>query len=157
MRKWVLGLLLLAGSVGVSVAQQTLFQFKSPAEEDRFRNLTQELRCLVCQNESLADSQASLADDLRREVYEKMESGASNKQIVNYLVARYGDFVLYRPRVEPTTYLLWFGPAVFAVLGLAILGLVVRRRARQSRMGLTREEQQRLEQVLGADREKEST
>jgi cytochrome c-type biogenesis protein CcmH len=156
MKRWIMGALLLAGCMGVGLAQQTIFQFKSPAEEERFRSLTQELRCLVCQNESLADSQASLADDLRREVYQKMESGASDKEIVNFLVARYGDFVLYRPRVNPTTYLLWFGPAAFAVLGLVVLALVVRRRARHTEVALSGEEQQRLQQVLGADREKDN-
>ncbi len=155
MRRWLLvGMLVAAASTTVALCDQTLFQFKDEAQEERFRSLTSELRCLVCQNESLADSQASLADDLRREVYEKMQAGASNKEIVTFLVARYGDFVLYRPRVKPVTYLLWFGPAAFVVLGLGILLYTVRRRARKPEAALTEEERRRLQQVLGGADEK---
>jgi cytochrome c-type biogenesis protein CcmH len=154
MRKWLLVGILVAAASTVALGDQTLFQFKDDAQEERFRSLTSELRCLVCQNESLADSQASLADDLRREVYEKMQAGASNKEIVTFLVARYGDFVLYRPRVKPVTYLLWFGPAAFVVLGLGILLYTVRRRARKPEAALTEEERRRLQQVLGGAEEK---
>src|SRR6201988_5533341 len=83
-----------------------------PAIEKRLHKLSQELRCLVCQNETLADSQAGLAEDLRREIREQMKAGKSNEEIVNFLRESYGKFILFRPQVTPTTYLLWFGPFV---------------------------------------------
>src|SRR5207245_11469173 len=81
-----------------------------PALEQRVMTLAAELRCLVCQNQTLADSNAPLAEDLRNQVREKMRQGASDSEIVDYMVARYGDFVLYRPPVKATTLMLWFGP-----------------------------------------------
>src|SRR6266699_157238 len=92
-----------------------------PALEQRVTKLSQELRCLVCQNETLADSRADLAEDLRRKIREQMKAGNSDQEIVAFLTERYGDFVLYRPRVRPATYLLWFGPFVFLIAGMAIL------------------------------------
>ncbi len=92
-----------------------------PELEKRVMNLSQELRCLVCQNETLADSRADLAVDLRREIREQMKAGKSDKEIIAFLTARYGDFVLYRPPVRPITYLLWFGPFVLMVIGFGVL------------------------------------
>jgi cytochrome c-type biogenesis protein CcmH len=93
------------------------FQFDSPAQETEFRDLIGKLRCLVCQNESLAGSQAELAQDLRNEVYRMMRAGQSKDEILTFLVDRYGDFVLYDPPLKPSTYLLWFGP--FIIIGIA--------------------------------------
>lgn len=87
---------------------------KDPALEQRMMTLASELRCLVCQNETVADSPAELAGDLRQEIRELMKAGRSNKEIVAYMTRRYGDFILYRPPVKPLTWLLWFGP--FALL-----------------------------------------
>lgn len=98
------------------------FTFKDPKQLQAFRNLTEQLRCLVCQNESLAASQAELAQDLRREVYAMMQAGNTEEQIINFLVARYGDFVLYSPPVKPSTYFLWYGP--FVLFGLAGLWFI---------------------------------
>jgi len=103
---------------------------EDPAVERRMMTLAQELRCLVCQNQTLADSQADLAADLRQEIRELIKKGQSDEQIKRYLVARYGDFVLYRPPLKAVTWLLWFGPAVLLVGGLAALYLVVLRRRR---------------------------
>ena len=97
------------------------------ALEARLKTLSEELRCLVCQNQTLADSTAPLAEDLRREVRELAQQGKSDAEIKQYLVARYGDFVLYKPPVKPTTWLLWFGPFAF-LLGGALVWLVVLRR-----------------------------
>ena len=97
------------------------------ALEARLKTLSEELRCLVCQNQTLADSTAPLAEDLRREVRELARAGKSDAEIKQYLVARYGDFVLYKPPVKPTTWLLWFGPFAF-LLGGALVWLVVLRR-----------------------------
>jgi cytochrome c-type biogenesis protein CcmH len=101
-----------------------------PAIDRRMIALTRELRCLVCQNETLADSQAGLAEDLRREIRGMIAAGRSDREIVDFLVARYGDFIRYRPPVAPRTWLLWAGPGVAALGGLGALLLVVRRRQR---------------------------
>src|SRR5256885_14642101 len=101
-----------------------------PAVEARMLRIAAELRCLVCQNQTIADSHAGLAEDLRNEVRGMIRQGQSDQQIVKYMTDRYGDFVLYRPPIKSTTWLLWFGPGVLLVGGLAILVLVLRRRAR---------------------------
>ena len=102
------------------MAADTPFTFKDAATEARYQRLTNELRCLVCQNQSLADSHADLAQDLRAEVFRLLDSGQSDQQIIDYLVARYGEFVLYRPPVSKLTLGLWFGPALLlAGAGLA--------------------------------------
>jgi len=101
------------------------------ALDARLKNLEEELRCLVCQNQTLADSNAPLAEDLRREVRELALAGKSDAEIKQYLVARYGDFVLYKPPVKPTTYLLWFGPFAFLLGGAFVWYVVLRRRGRQ--------------------------
>ena len=104
--------------------------FKDRAEELRFQNLTKQLRCLVCQNESLNDSAAPLAADLRRDVFEQMRSGKSDEEIKDWLTARYSDFVLYDPPLRGGTWLLWFGPFLVLLAGGAGILAIVRRRAR---------------------------
>lgn len=103
-----------------------------PVLEARLLRIAAELRCLVCQNQTIADSHADLAQDLRRQVREMLVRGDSDQQILDYMTARYGDFVLYRPPVKSTTALLWYGPAVLLVGGLVALVLVLRRRSRMS-------------------------
>lgn len=102
---------------------------ENPELEKRMIVLAEKLRCLVCQNESLASSRADLAEDLRREVREQMQKGMSDEQIIDYLVSRYGDFVLYEPPLKSYTLLLWFGP--FALLVVAALGLLFQLRKRR--------------------------
>ncbi|MDH5821667.1 cytochrome c-type biogenesis protein CcmH [Luteimonas sp. RD2P54] len=104
-------------------------QFRDRAEEERFRDLVAELRCVMCQNQSLADSNAQIAHDLRREVLMLMRRDLDDAQIRQHLVDRYGEFVLYRPRVGATTWLLWFGPALLLLGGAAVVLRVVRRRS----------------------------
>ena len=104
--------------------------FKDRAEELRFQALTKQLRCLVCQNESLADSNAPLAADLRRDVFEQMQAGKSDDEIKAWLTARYSDFVLYDPPLHAATLLLWFGPALVLLAGGVAVVIAVRRRAR---------------------------
>jgi len=106
-------------------------EFDSPEQEARYLALTQELRCLVCQNQSLADSDAPLAHDLRKEVFKMLQSGSSDDQIKEFLVDRYGDFVLYRPPVKSNTMALWLLPAVLLTVGGLIVLLAVRRQNRQ--------------------------
>ena len=104
--------------------------FADDALDARLKALESELRCLVCQNQTLAESEAPLAADLRKEVRELAQAGKSDDDIRGYLVARYGDFVLYKPPVKPVTYLLWFGPFVLLAGGIAVWLVVLRRRAR---------------------------
>ena len=103
--------------------------FKDAAEEARFRALAAELRCVLCQNQSLADSNAQIARDLRDEVLELMRRGKTDAEIKDFLVARYGEFVLYRPQVASSTWLLWFGPALVLLAGGFIVAGLVRRRS----------------------------
>ncbi len=111
-----------------ALAAVEVHQFQNPADEQRYRHLTEELRCLVCQNQNLAESDADLAKDLREEIYEKIESGQSNRQIIDFMVARYGDFVLYKPPFKPITAFLWLGPFLILGIGVVVLLLYVRRR-----------------------------
>jgi cytochrome c-type biogenesis protein CcmH len=120
MRRAALPALLLALVLGQAQAADTPFEFKDAATERRYQKLAAELRCLVCQNQSLADSHADLAQDLRDEVYRMMNEGRTDEEIVGFLVERYGDFVLYRPPVSGTTSLLWFGP-VLLLLGAGVV------------------------------------
>lgn len=106
--------------------------FKDAAEEARFRALAAELRCVLCQNQSLADSNAGIAQDLRREVFELMREGKSDDEIKAFLTERYTDFVLYKPRVEGRTVLIWVGPALVLLAGAVAVALIVRRRAQQA-------------------------
>jgi cytochrome c-type biogenesis protein CcmH len=120
-------------------------------------NLSKELRCLVCQNETLADSQAGLADDLRREIREQMKAGKSDQEIISFLTQRYGQFILYRPQVTPTTYLLWFGPFVLLVVGLLILFRYIRqRRDSIPDKPLSSEERRRAAELLTTESGKET-
>jgi cytochrome c-type biogenesis protein CcmH len=103
----------------------------NPALETQVHRLSTELRCLVCQNQTLADSSAPLAEDLRKEIRELAASGKSDRQIIDYLVTRYGDFVLYRPPLKSTTFLLWLGPFALLLLGIAGLILLIRSSQKQ--------------------------
>ena len=116
--------------VVVALSLAATAAFADDALDARLKALEGELRCLVCQNQTLAESEAPLAADLRKEVRELAQAGKSDDDIRGYLVARYGDFVLYRPPVKPVTYLLWFGPFVLLAGGIAVWLVVLRRRAR---------------------------
>ena len=140
---------LLTVSASAIAAGLEAFDFSGNVDEDRYKHLIVELRCLVCQNQSLADSDAGLAHDLRREVWELMDQGQSDAQIAEFLVTRYGDFVLYNPPVKPSTYILWYGPFVLLAIGLLMLVRVLKRRSKQTESGFSAEEQERLRQILG--------
>src|SRR5256884_8556255 len=122
---------------------------EDPQIEQRMKNLTEQLRCLVCQNETLADSRADLAEDLRKEIREQMQQGKSDQEIIAFLTQRYGDFVLYKPPVKATTYLLWFGPFVLLIAGTLVLFRFLRRRREMiQEQPLTADERKRAEEIL---------
>jgi len=126
----LLCLALVAGALAQPAGDPTPLQYRDRAEEARFHALTAELRCVQCQNQSLADSNAQIAHDLRREVLKLMHEGRSDAEIKQFLVERYGEFVLYRPQMEGSTLLLWLGPGLLLLAGALVLVLHVRRRAR---------------------------
>jgi cytochrome c-type biogenesis protein CcmH len=131
------------------VRAQVAQPVEDPAIEARMKNLTKQLRCLVCQNETLADSQAQLAEDLRREIREQIKAGKSDQEILAYATQRYGDFILYNPPVKATTYLLWFGPFLLLVIGTILLfRFLKQRRAMIEAKPLTAEERRRAEKLL---------
>jgi cytochrome c-type biogenesis protein CcmH len=120
-------------AIGAPVAaKEAAPEAADPALEARMVRITSELRCLVCQNQTIADSNASLAVDLRREARALIRQGKSDEEVVAYMTERYGDFVLYRPPLKATTLLLWFGPALMLVIGAAVLVIVLRRRGRMA-------------------------
>jgi len=121
---------------------------EDPVIEQRMLALSEDLRCLVCQNESLAGSRADFANDLRREIREQLKANKSDQEIIDFLVSRYGDFVLYRPPVKPTTYLLWGGPFVFLLTGAGILFFYLKRRRKQIEEPPLTEEQHRHAETL---------
>lgn len=106
--------------------------FDDPVMQARYRELINETRCLVCQNQTIADSNAGLAVDLRREIRDMLADGATDKQVIDFLVGRYGDFVLYRPPLKNTTWLLWASPVLFLLIGLSVFGVTLSRRSKQS-------------------------
>jgi len=149
-----LGFLALSDQV---TAQEAKPIADDPELEKRVMNLSQELRCLVCQNETLADSRADLAVDLRHEIREQMKAGKSDEEIIAFLTGRYGDFVLYRPPVRPITYVLWFGPFVLMVIGFGVLYRYLKqRRELISQQPLSPEERRRAEELLKAAPGKEA-
>jgi len=115
---------------GMAAVASDPIEFESEEQAQRFAALTEELRCLVCQNQNLADSDAPLAADLRHEIFEMMAAGRSDEEIKAFLVARYGDFVLYRPPVQGNTLALWLAPLVLLLVGGIVVFLAVRRRTR---------------------------
>ena len=151
--------LLAAGALSVALMSTTFaadepLSFSAPALQQRYTNLLEELRCLVCQNQSLADSHAELAQDLRNEVYRMLGEGHADADILAFMVQRYGDFVLYRPPLKSSTWLLWLGPGV--ALAVAISTVVVLSRRRKSRpRSLSEDERASLARML-ADRRGDS-
>jgi len=144
-------MLLLVGmmlSASVWAAIDTL-SFDSPQQEAQYRDLTASLRCPKCQNNSIADSNAMIAADMRKKVYTLMKQGQSRQQIIDYMVARYGNFVTYAPPVTPSTVILWAGPAIFVVLGALVI--ILRSRRNSASHALDTREQQRLAAILKRD------
>lgn len=150
-------LLCLLSSFAMAQVQEEERPSDDPAVEQRLAKLSKELRCLQCQNQTLADSPAGLAADLRREIREQMKAGKSDQEIISFLTQRYGDFILYRPRVTFTTYLLWFGPFVLLLAGLYLLFRYIKqRRDIIPEQPLSADEHRRAEELLASASGKET-
>ena len=124
------------------------YEFNDEVTKIRVQALSKELRCPKCQNQNLADSNSPIAADLRRELYELLQQGKADSEIVDFMVDRYGEFVLYRPRVSELTYVLWFGPAVLILLGIIVVIVIVRRKPVDKKsLALSAEQQEKLKNL----------
>ena len=138
------------------VASATIdtYEFKDDVARERFQQLTNELRCPKCQNQNLAGSNSPISTDLRREIYRMIEGGESNDQIADFMVARYGEFVLYRPKVTSNTWVLWYGPFVLLAIGAAVILLITRKRKKTSVIDKTLNDQDQARLATLLDKEK---
>jgi cytochrome c-type biogenesis protein CcmH len=137
----------------LSVAKDAAPLAQDPVLEQRLISISEEMRCLVCQNESLAGSRSDLANDLRREIRTLIQEGKSDDQIRTFMVERYGDFVLYRPPVKPITWLLWIGPFVILVIGIVVLLSYLRRRNLSiPSTALSKTDNEKIDALLNQDR-----
>lgn len=143
---------------GLASAAIDTYEFKDDATRERFQSLAAELRCPKCQNQNIADSNSPIAKDLREELHRMLEDGANDEQIVDFMVTRYGEFVLYRPRMTEQTYLLWYGPAALLLIGVIVILLVSGKRKKaepgKPKTNLSDTEQQRLDQLLKQEEHK---
>jgi len=156
MKRWLAAAVLGLSVAGMARAAIDTYQFRDDAERERYQQLTKELRCPKCQNQDIADSNAPIAADLRREIFRMLGEGKNNEQIVDFMVDRYGDFVRYKPALSGRTWLLWFGPGILLAGGFVVLLVIVRRRrgaAAQGAQELSVDERERLAKLL----EKEQT
>ncbi len=150
---------LFAGIVGLLIAFSTpakveVLSFDTPEHEERYNKLIAELRCLVCQNQNLADSNAELAVDLRRKTYEMVSKDKSEKEIAAYMVDRYGEFVLYRPPLNSNTLLLWTGPYIILLIGVSLLIRTIRRRRAEQGINVDDATLKAASSLLDSDRDK---
>ena len=154
--KRLIALLLLVFAVFAAGAKEAALLAEDPVVEQRLVAISEEMRCLVCQNESLSASRSDLAQDLRRELRTLIKQGKTDAEIREFMVARYGDFVLYRPQVKPVTWLLWFGPFALMIAGVGALLFNIRQRNTgpgADEAGLTLEERRRVQALLqGVDK-----
>jgi cytochrome c-type biogenesis protein CcmH len=147
----VFGLLL---HVQLGYAAIEIHEFKNEIDRQRYQSFIDEMRCPKCQNQNLSGSDSPIAMDLRRELYLMIEQGKSDQEIVNFMVERYGEFILYRPRLSPATLLLWAAPVLLLVLGALLLLMIVRKRRRMAMEvegGLSQQERARLDALLKTD------
>ena len=152
MKRWLAAVVFGLTLTGMAHAAIDTYEFANDAERERFRELTKELRCPKCQNQDIADSNAPIATDLRREIFRMLGEGKDNQQILDFMVARYGDFVLYKPALTSKTAVLWFGPLALLVGGMVVIGVIVGRRRRTEQTEgsdtLSVEERKRLDTLL---------
>jgi cytochrome c-type biogenesis protein CcmH len=151
MKRFIAAAALVISCAGSAYAAIDAYTFKNEAERARYTELTRELRCPKCQNQDIADSNAPIAADLRKEIYRMLGEGQSNQQIIDFMVDRYGEFVRYKPELNAHTWLLWFGPAGLLLGGVLLIGVIVVRRRKQPAEDanvLSDEERQRLAHLL---------
>ncbi|WP_290705533.1 cytochrome c-type biogenesis protein [Amphritea sp.] len=148
-------LLTLSGLVSAAI---DTYEFKDEVTRERFQSLASELRCPKCQNQNIADSNSPIAKDLREELHRMLQDGANDQQVVDFMVGRYGEFVLYRPRMSEQTYLLWYGPAVLLLIGVVVVLLVSGKRKKaepgKPKTSLSDAEKLRLDQLLKQEQDK---
>jgi cytochrome c-type biogenesis protein CcmH len=152
---WVLIFFFIGGPLWAATLAE--YHFEDPAKAEDFRAIIEEMRCLVCQNESLAGSNAELAVDLRNEIYSLMQQGNGKDEIIGFMVDRYGDFVLYSPPIKPSTYPIWFGPLLLFMIGAIVLLRALKRKKQSQETSLSVEEQQRLQALLHENSETKDT
>ncbi|NVK37319.1 MAG: cytochrome c-type biogenesis protein CcmH [Gammaproteobacteria bacterium] len=160
MRSVLLVIVFLFSQMSLAIVDGHEYQFTEGDDQQNqtraqlFQQLAEELRCPKCQNQNLADSNAMIAGDLRRELYQQVKSGQEAQDIIDFMVNRYGEFVLYRPQMNAMTYVLWFGPVVLLLVAVMCLILVIRKRkqGKDQVEELTAEQQQRLNALLGQDK-----
>jgi cytochrome c-type biogenesis protein CcmH len=150
-------ILLLGLIVATAQARVEVHTFDSPEQEARYNQLIDELRCLVCQNQNLADSNAELAVDMRRKTYEMVREGRSKKEVADFMVERYGEFVLYRPPFNSNTLLLWIGPFVILIAGVAIMLRTIANRRRETGAVVDQKSLQAAASLLETEQEKKDT
>ncbi|EUB85735.1 cytochrome c-type biogenesis protein CcmH [Pseudomonas sp. B21-051] len=156
MKRFLVAVVLGLSLAGVAHAAIDTYEFAKEGDRERFRELTKELRCPKCQNQDIADSNAPIAADLRKEIFRMLGEGKDDQQIIDFMVDRYGDFVRYKPALNAKTALLWFGPAGLLFGGLVVIAVIVRRRRAQrteTPPSLSTEERQRLDQLLDKNQE----
>lgn len=156
MKRFIAAAALVMSCAGSAYAAIDAYTFKNEAERARYTELTRELRCPKCQNQDIADSNAPIAADLRKEIYRMLGEGQSNQQIIDFMVDRYGEFVRYKPELNAHTWLLWFGPAGLLLGGALLIGVIVVRRRKQPAEDanvLSDEERQRLAHLLDKNHE----
>lgn len=156
MKRWIAAAVLGLSIAGMAHAAIDTYEFANDNDRERFRELTKELRCPKCQNQDIADSNAPIAADLRKEIFRMLGEGKDNQQIIDFMVDRYGDFVRYKPALTSKTAVLWFGPAGLLLGGIVIIAVIIRRRRVQrtdTPDTLSTEERKRLDQLLDKDQE----
>lgn len=152
-KKYIFVVLFIAFAQGLLVQKSVLAAidpvvFTDAKQEARYKNLIDQLRCLVCQNQNLADSNSELAQDLRREVYDMIKAGKTDNEITDFLIARYSDFVLYRPPVNAATFLLWFLPGILAIFALIMVVVIIKRRSSEKqKSALDTNEEERIKKL----------
>jgi len=149
LNKFAIALLSIVLSFSALAFTSDTYTFDDEVTERRYKSLVKDLRCPKCQNQNLADSNSAIATDLRREVYELLAQGKADIEIVDFMVKRYGEFVLYRPKVSTTTYVLWFGPAFLLLIGVIAVVVIVRRKPiKKAQAGLSEQQKQQLDNIL---------
>ncbi len=146
-----IGLVMLMATAQAAI---DVYQFDNADKSERFKELTAELRCPKCQNQNIADSNAEIAKDLRNKLQEMLVANKSDEEIVKYMVDRYGDFVLYEPRVDPQTYLLWFGPVLLLLIAFFVVFMIVRMRSKETKTNqLDTNQQEQLSSLLNKQKD----